>query len=384
MSKHDVVVFGTSTALDPAMWQTFGVSVKETDSPIGEFGTGLKYAIAVLLRHGRSITIEVGDHVYEFETKSKLFRSAEFDIVLCNDEEMPFTTRLGYKWELWQAYRELESNCIDEGGNVGERGITRIYTELGDIDHSDVFRPAGTLLFSNRYANVFVGESQYLYCKGVRVLELETLSKYTYDLKDADLTEDRTLKRPVFFAQVLWKSLCRTDNKKYVEDVLLKSKGYYESTQQFGFACLDKPSDLLVNVCKEHYKKTYWRYNNLLEQVKEHFPATADEFTEFTDLHVKALEKAKTFLEHIGYPITYELKLCTTLGEDVLARADRTNEVILLSPRVMSQGVKQIAATLLEEQLHIQYHFDDLTYAFQTFLFDQIITLGEQVTGDPL
>ena len=55
MSK---LIFYTPTTLDEAFIFTMGASVKKSNNPIGFFGTGLKYAIAVTLRLGGSIKIE--------------------------------------------------------------------------------------------------------------------------------------------------------------------------------------------------------------------------------------------------------------------------------------------------------------------------------------
>jgi len=47
-----MIVFGNDGGLDLQAAMTFGVSAKETNNPFGQFGTGLKYAVAILLRTG--------------------------------------------------------------------------------------------------------------------------------------------------------------------------------------------------------------------------------------------------------------------------------------------------------------------------------------------
>src|SRR5690606_20364037 len=88
----------------------------ETDNPIGMFGTGLKYAIAVLLRNGNCIEITNKDKTYSFSIHDIDFRGKSFQQILCNGKKLPFTTEYGKNWELWQAYRELHSNTVDEEG----------------------------------------------------------------------------------------------------------------------------------------------------------------------------------------------------------------------------------------------------------------------------
>jgi len=51
------------------MWNTFGVSVKTTEESIGQFSTGLKYAIAVMVRNGRSLKIVSAGNDYVFSSR---------------------------------------------------------------------------------------------------------------------------------------------------------------------------------------------------------------------------------------------------------------------------------------------------------------------------
>jgi len=113
-----MIVFKNSGNIDIKSITTFGVSSKENDSAIGYFGTGLKYAIAILLREGCEITIHTGGKKYEFGTQRQTVRVDEFTFVTMNGEALAFTTELGKNWQLWQAFRELYCNCTDEGGTI--------------------------------------------------------------------------------------------------------------------------------------------------------------------------------------------------------------------------------------------------------------------------
>ena len=57
----NTVNFGNNGAIELAAITTMGISVKDSDNPIGFFGTGLKYALAVLLREKAEITIKSRD-----------------------------------------------------------------------------------------------------------------------------------------------------------------------------------------------------------------------------------------------------------------------------------------------------------------------------------
>jgi len=58
--------------------------------------------------------------------------------------------------------------------------------------------------------------------------------------------------------------------------------------------------------------------------------------------------------------------------------ADRLKNTIYFSERVLHQGVKQIAATYIEEYIHLAQGYNDCTYEMQTYLFDLIVSMGEK------
>ena len=113
MSK---LYFCNSGEFNPTAMLTFGVSAKEKENSIGKFGTGFKYAVAVILREGGSIKVKSFDKEYIFTTKKETIRGKEFDVVYMNDQNAGFTTHFGTNWEPWMAFRELYCNMLDEEG----------------------------------------------------------------------------------------------------------------------------------------------------------------------------------------------------------------------------------------------------------------------------
>lgn len=117
-----MIVFENAGEIDIDAITTFGVSVKVGENPIGFFGTGLKYAIAVLLRTDHKVSIWSGDRQLRFTTERREVRMKPFDFVLMREGDrltpMGFTTELGKTWKPWMAYRELYCNARDEGGSV--------------------------------------------------------------------------------------------------------------------------------------------------------------------------------------------------------------------------------------------------------------------------
>jgi hypothetical protein len=115
---YPYLLFSNPGVLDVNLVKLLGVSVKESDSPIGFFGTGLKYAMATALRLGGSMTIYTDGQRFEVNGRKVTLRDKEFTQVMLNDEPLGFTTELGKQWEPWMVVRELYSNALDEGGST--------------------------------------------------------------------------------------------------------------------------------------------------------------------------------------------------------------------------------------------------------------------------
>src|SRR5690348_10135513 len=60
---------------------TLGISAKESDNPIGRFGTGLKYVIAGALRLRQELSIETGGKTYYFSSVQEEVRGKIFNLV---------------------------------------------------------------------------------------------------------------------------------------------------------------------------------------------------------------------------------------------------------------------------------------------------------------
>lgn len=379
------VYFSNEGVIDPRVWSTFGVSVKETDNAIGQFGTGLKYAIAVLMREGRACSIKSGGNNYVFGVETADIRGKEFAQVTCNGEPLPFTTHLGSKWELWQAYRELYSNCLDEGGEIGQDGETVITAQLDDIRHLDVFlEPSGlNKVASTSGCDVYAGSSNYIYYKGIRALDLVTPSMYTYDLHEADLTEDRTIKYQFHVHKGIAGAALNSSNTEFLRDFYLQTKGWYEERVEFDH-CYQRPSEAVMSLAGEYRRERVYKQEGLNKKALEHMGHAAFDFKTMDSRQSAIVEKASQFCERIGHEVSFPVKLATDLGNGTLALADMRTNQIYLSDRVLTMGVKQVAATLIEENLHLKEGFQDCTYDMQSYLFDQIVTMGERLTGEVL
>ena len=111
--------FVNKEVLNPIAFTVLGASVKtDSSSAIGWFGSGLKYAIAVMLRHNVKFTFKTHGKEYKFSTAVEDFRGEEMEIITCNGEKLGFTTEFGKQWKLEHVFRELHCNTRDEGGTT--------------------------------------------------------------------------------------------------------------------------------------------------------------------------------------------------------------------------------------------------------------------------
>lgn len=272
------IVHVTPGLLDIRAITTFGLHAKPgTDSPIGKFGTGLKYAIATLLRLGCSVELFIGETEYEFFTRGDSFRGVEFEQVYVRKRrgvlskwrsvQLPFTTEHGKFWEAWQAFRELHSNTLDEGGTtfavngaipVPVANETRFYIsgkayEEAFLERDKVFLPNGlTSREGDATVQVFNEPSKHLYWRGIRVFDLEKPSVYTYNiLENVELTEDRTLKYVWRAQSILAAFVARSKDRRFISEVVgANAEKFFEGRLDWDYA-YTSPSEEFQEVVRK-------------------------------------------------------------------------------------------------------------------------------------
>ena len=370
--------------------QVMGVSVKENDNPIGYFGTGLKYAIAVLLREKHSITIWRGKDRYSFEARSEQIREKKFDLIYMTGPDgvavqLGITTDLGKNWKLWHALRELESNCRDEGGrSTSDTGPGPVeFNTLIEISGKpfwleyqklhEIFLATSPIHLSTIF-NVHSQGGEDLFYKGVRVGKMPKRSIFTYDFKSGlDLTEDRTVTDTYNLRYEVMNHALSCDDKSFIESLILAPKETWEHSFNWGDAWKEPSKTFLKAVEKHklHCNKAavrVWQEKTNQDIFEDFVP---DEFE--SNMVAIAVE----FCEKIGFPVSkFPIRYCVDLGEDVLARAQ--NGTILLSKRALAEGMKKLASTLIEEYVHLEHNFKDRSTQLQTYLFDKVVEMGER------
>lgn len=207
-----MIVFENDGEIDPRLITLIGVNVKESDSAIGYFGTGLKYAVACLARWGEEMVVQSGVNEFRFSSEEAEIRGAKFGVLTMMSRidrmTLGFTTDLGKNWEPWMVYRELWCNAHDETAAkvyrtdtapVATAGKTRVIVEGPKIldahfNRNDfILAPDRVLLHKVGNLEVYEGEGQRIFYRGIAVQKPDKPSIFTYNITGRlTLTEDRT------------------------------------------------------------------------------------------------------------------------------------------------------------------------------------------------
>lgn len=398
-----MIVFENPQEIDLCAISTFGVSVKEGENPIGFFGTGLKYAIAVLLRTGHEITIYSGLSVVDFGIRRGMVRGQEFDfITMAIDQGKPvdigFTTQLGKQWELWMAYREIACNCKDEGGTISQRqsapppvaGATAIIVNGHEFEsvyadrHQFILEDQPSMLLGSIELRRRPGNA-YFY-RGVRVHKLGDTGMFTYnDTSYLDLTEDRTAKYQFEPRSRIAFAYLKCDDERLLKTVLMAENNTLEG--KLDFHSYGTPaSEAFLRTVGKLSQDRLTKINISAVQVWR--DATNKLVTPrtivLTPVQRKTLNKALDFCSRIGFNVrdSYPISIVESLGSETLGMA--MDDTIFIAARTFDMGTKYVAGTLVEEYLHLRHGYSDCSREMQNFLFDRLMSIGEELTGEPL
>jgi hypothetical protein len=229
------------------------------------------------------------------------------------------------------------------------------------------------------------GTSVNLFYKGVRVSNAPPCL-FTYNaIGEMGLTEDRTLSDSYGFRNIVAKTLLtEVDDKALLRQVLLAKSGLYEHDLDFHWTSLTA-SEAFLKVVGELVQDKLLQVNTTAVRVWKDATqlSSSPKDLELTNVQQKMLIKATAFCEGIGFDVTsYPIRVVEALGHGGLGLAQEGE--ILIAEAVLHQGTKQLAATLIEEYIHLKHEYGDLTRELQTYLFDRVVSLGEELRGEPL
>ena len=377
---NKTIEFWTPGKIDPLSWSVMGINSKpDSDNPIGFFGTGLKMAIAVLLRTGHTVHITAEGEEYNFTTQVREFRGKEFNFCFCNEDKLPFTTELGKNWEVWMAYRELVSNTMDEKGEFGpEQGMlegSTITVTGPDIykcwqNHNNYFCVTEPLETTKSWeGNIEIHKgSGIIFYKGVKIAEAED-SAYNYNiLHNIKLTEDRTAHSFSDITVTIAKAVSNIKNPSIIRKIFTNKKGF-EKNLHFDYINLDET--VMSELSKIWSEDPHSILDSALSKFRKQNPLSEFVEIEFDTSQLRMLYRAKDFLKKAGYPINAEIKLIENKNQNVIAFVHK--DVIHLTPRAFNKGMFDLVQTLMEEHFHTLGYMDE-SRSFEHFLMDELIT----------
>lgn len=376
------IYFSNSGLIDLDVIRVMGVSAKENANPIGYFGTGLKFAIATLLRTGHEISLRRGKEAYKFTARDAQIRGQDFKRCYMNDEPLPFTTALGKNWEVWQAYRELHSNTLDEHGTITDHAVSgdTIIIVTGDaialeFANRDKIFITGKPLAKTSSLEVYAGETRAVYYRGVRAGYMPEELCFSYNiLADMEITEDRT-----FASQfdVEWKlsGLIPKLDHKGIHSQLLSGTNKWD--QNLDFTRCGAPSTDFLDVAASRYTDqtapvAAKRMVDRDAQSRGDFPAAS-----LSDIEAQKFLDAFAHLPALGCTLSPEdVEIVQSLGPSIMAMYHRSKDQIFLAKSTLDWGMETVVAALYEEWLHKEYHYRDKTTELQNFLFQRLVALS--------
>lgn len=362
-----MLVFQNPGLIPEAALTTMGVSAKVIDNPIGQFGTGIKYAIAIILRHGGKVTIYRGKKALEFGIKSQTIRDKDFKIVTMNGKPLGFTDQVGLNWQPWMAYRELYSNCKDEGGTIqqfvhsgeelGKVKETWIVVEWPEIEKIHEDRHTIILSTDPSYTldkvEVHPGlDSSHLYYKRIRVMDLTPQAKYTYSLSGHQtLTEDRTLMYPYMVPGIIARSIIKSTNKNFLRSVLDTESvdGRYESKLNYELVRDETPSVDFLEVAEE--LKIKKRLVPGAMSLFNHYQDTLPGFTspyvvvDFSQTHLLLIDEALALVQK-KFPELHRNQVVFKTKQS--HRVQVSQNVMILQAEMLERGKMRLAFAMVE------------------------------------
>ena len=248
--------FITPTIISRLDISSMGDSSKRgDDSTIGQFDSGLKYAIALLLRDKVNMSIKTYDddgilNTYTFSTSVKKCNNTnkEKELIDINyndysDDtsgviETGFALQMGYNWSTWMALRELYSNMTDEKGVISElqEDITVSYgtiitlefdvnTEFFNVwqnKHLYINEQEPLFKISNS-VEVLKNDEDYLriYKQNILVYEdKDKPSRFAWNIKFGEIDERRILSNLYYVEQNINYAIQTTDNEEFLRVII--------------------------------------------------------------------------------------------------------------------------------------------------------------------
>ncbi|MEN8821028.1 MAG: hypothetical protein ABF271_07975 [Abyssibacter sp.] len=391
-----MITFITPTALPIEAATTMGVSAKEGDKPIGKFGTGLKYAIAGILRLNGTISIVVDGETFDFTAVSAMIRGREFLIVHCNDLPCGFTTELGKHWKPWQLFRELASNALDESGSWTtdevasdfDRTVMRVSCEEVEraAKSENVFLPEKRqlLLDSSMGAKVYAGRSEHYYFRGIRAGSFDHPAPVTIDVTDGELSEDRLLDLSRVTSELGWafSSATRWD-ESFLRSVVSQRESHefwVQHIQSHYLSIQGLPQEILCHLAERRKAVAHPVFKSAVDAHIKKSNGERWAAVPMTERHKELIRSGEAICLAVDVdPIPSEkVRFTKDLPDGTLAVTVMDTREVWFSTQLVMLGRDEFLAGYLEEALHAMTGARDETRQFQNNLLAIVIAMASR------
>lgn len=399
--------------LDIRLVALMGGTTKSNDEyKIGQFGTGLKYTLAYLIRNNIDFHIFVGKDKIDIKVETETIRDEDFNIICINGHRTSITDRMGKEWSAWMIIRELWCNALDEGGAqkesteiiTGEEETTTFYIQITNeirdvmVNWTKYFVHEQEPIFSNKLCAIYPGGADLrIYKNGVLIKKVEKEhSLFSYDYKAADINELREYNGSL--DHVVFKCLKDADDKtitKFLEGVTdqhFESKtdlNWYESFGEqwgktIGSAKIIHPEALksikdrgidideagTICVPKNVYKALTKQFKGIGAL------RVADKVNEFYETYSSAsddkIKQGLVVLEEAEYNFSPELNFIYGVFGDknVWAKVNLDDKIVMISENIADKSLFDVITTLIEENEHFKTGLNDCSRGFQQHFID--------------
>ncbi len=388
-----MITFMTPTVLPIEAATTMGISAKDGEKSIGKFGTGLKYAIAGILRLGGAISIRIDSDEYEFTTTESVIRGQVFRIVNCNNVPCGFTTSLGKHWQPWQIFRELASNALDEGGrwvfgsDAELSGVTLMTVNCREVESAgrddNVFldkSKCATLLGSTMGAQVYSGPSQHYYYRGIRAGSFPGVVPVTIDVDSGELSEDRLLDLSVVQSELAWAFRYATEwDDTFFLSVLAQrepSDFWVQNVSAYVLTAGELPADVMSFIKDRPKWIAHPAFRMALDKHTNKGNGARWSEIDLTAQYQRLLNDGEALCSRISVdPIPRDrVHFTRDMSDEQLAITCMDTRDVWFSTKLVMRGRDEFLSGYVEEAVHAMTGFRDCTRDFQNALLSIIVS----------
>lgn len=391
-----------------------GTTKSNNEYKIGQFGTGLKYTLAYLIRNNIDFHVFVGKNKVEINTVKELIGEDVFNIICINGNRTSITDKMGLEWQAWMIVRELWCNALDEGGSSREitedlsndEGCTCFYIQLtGEIKQvydnwEKYFIHDQIPVFDSEHHAIYKGgEDLRIYKQGVLIKEIKgRKSLFSYDEKYAAINELREYNGSA--GRIIFKCLQYADESTIQYFLENLTEQHYEGCDEIDYSWFesfgeiwkktigsaklihkeavksiqDRGIDIDLTGIVQVPKKIYEALTSQIEGIGAlRVSAKIKEFYEtYSSVSDEKIKQGLVILEETGYNFSPELKFIYGVFGDktVWAQVNFDTKEVYVSENIADKSLFDVVTTLVEENEHFKTGMDDCSRPFQQHFID--------------